>query len=69
MGHSRPEPVGRRSSHVRYAPKATVRHRNAVCREGPRPDMTAVRHNDKLESFSLDVQGPLTFIWLASKRR
>jgi hypothetical protein len=26
LGHSRPGPAGRRSSHVRYAPKATVGH-------------------------------------------
>jgi hypothetical protein len=26
VGHSRPGPVGRRPSHVRYAPKATVGH-------------------------------------------
>jgi hypothetical protein len=35
MGHSRPGPAGRRSSHVRYAPKATVGHQNAIGRDGP----------------------------------
>jgi hypothetical protein len=34
-GHSRPGPAGRRSSHVRYAPKATVGHQNAIGRDGP----------------------------------
>jgi hypothetical protein len=38
MGHSRPSPAGRRSSHVRYAPKATVGHQNAIGRDGPQPD-------------------------------
>jgi hypothetical protein len=35
LGHSRPGPAGRRSSHVRYAPKATVGHQNAIGRDGP----------------------------------
>ena len=35
VGHSRPGPAGRRSSHVRYAPKATVGHQNAIGRDGP----------------------------------
>jgi hypothetical protein len=38
LGHSRPGPAGRRSSHVRYAPKATVGHQNAIGREGPEAD-------------------------------
>jgi hypothetical protein len=33
LGHSRPGPAGRRSGHVRYAPKATVGHQNAIGRE------------------------------------
>ena len=32
MGHSRPGPAGRRSNYVRYAPKATVGHKNAIGR-------------------------------------
>ena len=36
--HSRPGPAGRRSSHVRYAPKATVGHQNAIGRDGPKAD-------------------------------
>jgi hypothetical protein len=39
LGHSRPGPVGRRSSHVRYAPKATVGHQNAIGRDGPKGDI------------------------------
>jgi hypothetical protein len=39
LGHSRPGPAGRRSSHVRYAPKATVGHQNAIDRDGPIPDI------------------------------
>ena len=39
MGHSRPGPAGRRSSHVRYAPKATVGHQNAIGRDGPLGDI------------------------------
>jgi hypothetical protein len=35
LGHSRPGPAGRRSSHDRYAPKATVGHQNAIGRDGP----------------------------------
>jgi hypothetical protein len=35
LGHSRPGPAGGRSSHVRYAPKATVGHQNAIGRDGP----------------------------------
>jgi hypothetical protein len=35
VGHSRPGPAGRRSSHVRYAPKATFGHQNAIGRDGP----------------------------------
>jgi hypothetical protein len=38
LGHSRPGPAGRRSSHVRYAPKATVGHQNAIGRDGPGTD-------------------------------
>jgi hypothetical protein len=37
--HSRPGPAGRRSSHVRYAPKATVGHQNAIGRDGPKADI------------------------------
>ncbi len=43
--HSRPGPAGRRSSHVRYAPKATVGHQNAIGRDVPKrthaPQQTA----------------------------
>ena len=39
MGHSRPGPAGRRSSHVRYAPKATFGHQNAIGRDGPLTDI------------------------------
>jgi hypothetical protein len=39
LGHSRPGPAGRRSSHVRYAPKATVGHQNAIGRDGPGADI------------------------------
>jgi hypothetical protein len=35
LGHSRPGRAGRRSSHVRYAPKATFSHQNAIGRDGP----------------------------------
>jgi len=35
LGHSRPGPAGRRFSHVRYAPKATFSHQNAIGRDGP----------------------------------
>jgi hypothetical protein len=35
LGHSRPGLAGRRSSHVRYAPKAMVGHQNAIGRGGP----------------------------------
>jgi hypothetical protein len=38
LGHSRPGPAGRRSSHVRYAPKATFGHQNAIGRDGPKAD-------------------------------
>jgi hypothetical protein len=38
LGHSRPGPAGRCSSHVRYAPKATVGHQNAIGRDGPFSD-------------------------------
>jgi len=37
-GHSRPGPARRRSSHVRYVPKATVGHQNAIGRDGPEGD-------------------------------
>jgi hypothetical protein len=40
MGH--PGPVGRRSSHVRYAPKATVGHQNAIGRDGPQADIQQI---------------------------
>jgi hypothetical protein len=33
LGHSLPGPAGRRSSNVRYAPKATVGHHNAIGRD------------------------------------
>jgi hypothetical protein len=38
LGHSRPGPASRRSSHVRYAPKATVGHQNAIGRDVPQAD-------------------------------
>jgi hypothetical protein len=39
LGHSRPSGSGRcRSSHVRYAPKATFGHQNASGRDGPKAD-------------------------------
>ena len=38
LGHSRPGPAGRRSSHVRCAPKATFGHHNAIGRDGPKGD-------------------------------
>jgi hypothetical protein len=41
MGHSRPGLAGRRSSHVRYAPKATFSHQNAIGRDGPKADIAA----------------------------
>jgi hypothetical protein len=41
LGHSRPGRAGRRSSHVRYAPKATVGHQNAIGRDGPTADSCA----------------------------
>jgi hypothetical protein len=40
-GHSRPGSAGRRSSHVRYAPKATVGHQNAIGRDGPKCELAA----------------------------
>jgi hypothetical protein len=39
LGHSRPGPAGRRTSHVPYAPKATVGHLNAIGRDGPTADI------------------------------
>jgi hypothetical protein len=39
LGHSRLGPAGRRSSHVRYAPKATVGHQNAIGRDVPKADI------------------------------
>jgi hypothetical protein len=39
VGHSRPGPAGRRSSDVRYAPKATVGHQNTIGRDGPISDI------------------------------
>jgi hypothetical protein len=41
LGHSRPGPAGRRSRHVRYAPKATVGHQNAIGRDGPNCELFA----------------------------
>jgi hypothetical protein len=46
LGHSRPGPAGRRSSHFRYAPKATFGHQNAIGRDGPEADINlAIRFN------------------------
>jgi hypothetical protein len=42
LGHWRPGPAGCRSSHVRYAPKATVGHQNAIGRDGPEDDICAL---------------------------
>jgi hypothetical protein len=52
LGHSRPGPAGRRSSYVRYAPKATVGHQNAIGREGPIRDMKESR-NCRASEFAL----------------
>jgi hypothetical protein len=46
LGHSRPGPAGRRSSHVRYAPKATVGHQNAIGRDGPMTDIANREYGD-----------------------
>jgi hypothetical protein len=47
LGHWRPSPAGRRSYHVRYAPKVTFGHQNAIGRkwDGPAalPPPTALR--------------------------
>jgi hypothetical protein len=40
VGHS--GPAGRRSGHVRYAPKATVGHQNAIGRDGPIADIAGL---------------------------
>jgi hypothetical protein len=42
LGHSRPGRAGRRSSHVRYAPKATFSHQNAIGRDGPLADIASL---------------------------
>jgi hypothetical protein len=42
LGHSRPGLAGRRSSHVRYAPKATVGHQNAIGRDVPTRDVSSL---------------------------
>jgi hypothetical protein len=34
-----------KSSHFRYAPEATVSHRNAVCRDWPVPEVAAMCEN------------------------
>jgi hypothetical protein len=52
MGHSRPGPAGRRSSHVRYAPKATVGHQNAIGRDGPATDIASASIPNSLEQRS-----------------
>ena len=46
LGHSRPGPAGRRASHVRYAPKATVGHQNAIGRDGPMTDIANREYGD-----------------------
>ena len=40
LGHSRPGRASSRSSHVRYAPKATIGHLGAECRDVPIPEVT-----------------------------
>ena len=46
--HSRPGPAGRRSSHVRYAPKATFGHQNAIGRDGPSADIHKQNQQNKV---------------------
>jgi hypothetical protein len=50
MGHSRPGPAGCRSSHVRYAPKATVGHYNAIGRDGPKADKVHRSNRNVIQS-------------------
>jgi hypothetical protein len=50
LGHSRPGPAGRRSSHVRYAPKATFSHQNAIGRDGPKADILRCSNNAVIQS-------------------
>jgi hypothetical protein len=52
LGHSRPGPAGRRASHVRYAPKATVGHQNAIGRDGPMTDIANREYGDLPPSCS-----------------
>jgi hypothetical protein len=47
LGHSRPGPAGRCSSHVRYAPKATVGHQNAIGRDGPEAESCTAANGGK----------------------
>jgi hypothetical protein len=52
LGHSRPGPAGRRSSNVRYAPKATVGHQNAIGRDGPEAEVMAHQRLAKGRPFA-----------------
>jgi hypothetical protein len=56
LGHSRPGPAGRRSSHVRYAPKATVGHQNAIGRDGPQADSctAAIAYSGEVREIGQD---------------
>jgi hypothetical protein len=63
MGHSRLGSAGRRCSNVRYAPKATVGHQNAIGRDGPKTevglclDIKAFSRYDNGHNFPLVVAG------------
>ena len=67
-------PAGRRSSHVRYAPKATFGHQNAIGRDGPISEialalMTAERVACRASLFNNQQNSTVNLVpWLLSPR-
>jgi hypothetical protein len=55
LGHSRPGPAGGRSSNVRYAPKATFGHQNAIGRDGPEADSCTAATIAGTDEFSAAI--------------
>jgi hypothetical protein len=56
VGHSRPGPAGGHSSNVRYAPKATFGHQNAIGRDRPKADQVQCSKKSGLHAYQINVK-------------
>jgi hypothetical protein len=60
-GHERPSRAGSGSGHVRFAPKATVGHGNAIRRYGPQADSCTAANRGRKGLLMLPTVPLLSF--------